>query len=466
MELETGKCYEVEISDLASGGEAVGRVEDLVVFIPYGVPGDTVEIELVELKKKYARGSITRIIKPSSHRIEPRCHIFYKCGGCQLQHIDYPSQLIFKKKIVEDFLARISGIKDVKVMDVLESQEPWYYRNKVQLVAASKPYFPAFRKTEDTFLRSFPYFGLYERESHKVVRMEACAIQHPLNNLVLQVAQEALGKLGWSIYSEKTGEGLARYIISRISTVRNEALVVFVVTEKEIPRAKDLINIFKKKAPQVKGILQNINPDKTNVILGKQSKLLWGQDYILEVMNGIQYKISADSFFQVNPEQILKMFKIVEKYSGIRNTDTVIDAYSGVGTLAIWLAQKAKKVIGIEEVSSAVKDAQENVKLNKIKNVEFYKGKTEKVLPRLLNEEVRADVVILDPPRKGCEPVVLETLAKMRVEKIIYVSCNPATLARDIAILSELGYKTHEIQPVDVFPQTAHIECVAKIEKA
>ncbi|MFH0802927.1 MAG: 23S rRNA (uracil(1939)-C(5))-methyltransferase RlmD [bacterium] len=447
----------LELTDLAVGGEAVGKKDGLVYFVPFGIPGDEVEVELEELKKSYARGKILEIVKSSPHRIEPRCPIFSRCGGCHLQHIEYSAQLDFKRSMVENAMKFLGNLREVPVKECIGAADPWFYRNKVQLVAASKPYL----KTKDG--RSHFYLGLYARRTHQVVKMDTCAIQHRLNNRVIKAAGDILGKLNWEVYDEKTGKGQVRHIISRVSASREEALVVVVSAKASLPQSREFIQALRGKVPQIKGIAENLNSQKTNVVFGSHTKTLWGRDHIVEDIDDLHFKISATSFFQVNPEQHRALLSVLESYLEKEKIETAVDAYCGVGALSLWLARRAGQVIGIDENQNAISDAQENAVLNSFENITFYAGRVEKVLSSLSDKGLKAGLVVLDPPRKGCEKEVLLTLAAMKVPDIIYISCNPATLARDLALLSETGYRVLEIQPIDMFPQTAHVECVARI---
>jgi len=450
-----GEVHSLTLTGLAIGGEATGRIEDLVVFVPYGVPGDLVEVRLAEVKKNYARGDIHRILKESPHRQKPPCPIFYRCGGCQLQQMSYAAQLIFKRRMVEDVLLHIGGISDVWVDDIIEAPSPWHYRNKMQVVAASKPFLHS--------TKTSPYFGLYARQTHQVVKMDECVIQHPLSNQLLTVAKNALARLGWTTYNENTGTGILRYLITRISTAKNELLLTIVSTTEQIPDISRFVRLVSGQMPNVRGILLNKNDKRSNVVLGSSFKTVWGDDYIIEEIEGLKFRLSANSFFQVNPPQIGKMFNIIDKFLDPQPRDVILDAYCGIGAISMWLAKKAGTVIGIEEIPQAKKDAYASTKMNDIKNLEFHVGRVEKVLPDLFHRGVHIDKVILDPPRKGCEASVLELLAKMRVKQIAYVSCNPATLARDLAYLKNLNYRIEQIIPLDMFPQTYHVECLVKL---
>lgn len=454
--ISVGNSYRLSLDSLAVGGEAVGRINDMVVFVPYGVPGDEVEVRIGEDKKTFARGEIFRIYKPSPHRVEPPCPIYYKCGGCQLQHLSYGAQLLYKRKMIEETLKHIGGIDGVRVEDVVEASNSWNYRNKMQVVAAAKPFLPPSTKVS-------PYFGLYAKKTHRVIKMEECAIQHPLNNRILKIVKEIITRHKWDIYNEKTAKGLLRYVVTRVSVSRNEVLLILVTTSTKVPGIQEFVSALTQKVPELKGVIINKNDKKTNVVLGNVFKTVWGDDFLIEDVGDIKFRISANSFFQVNPPQLEKMFHILEEFLMPSKKENFLDAYCGVGAIALWMAPKFRKVIGIEEVAQAKKDALISASMNNISNLEINTGTVEKILPRLFHEGIKIDKVVLDPPRKGCEESVLDFIAKMRVSRLVYVSCNPSTLARDLAILREKKYRVEIIKPLDMFPQTHHIECIASL---
>lgn len=451
-----GNSHRLKLDSLATGGEAVGRINDMVVFVPYGVPGDEVEVRIGENKKTYARGKIFQIYTPSPYRVEPPCPIYYKCGGCQLQHLSYEAQLIYKRKMIEETLQHIGGIENVHVENVAEASSPWNYRNKMQVVAAAKPFLPPSAKVS-------PYFGLYAKKTHRVIKMYECAIQHPLNNRILKIVKEIITRNKWEIYNEKTGKGLLRYLVTRVSVSRSEILLILVTTSTKVPGIQEFVSALTQKVPELKGVIINKNDKKTNVVLGNVFKTVWGDDFLTEDVGNIKFRISASSFFQVNPPQLGKMFNILEEFLMPSKKEIFLDAYCGVGAIALWMAPKFGKVIGIEEVPQAKKDALISASMNNIGNLEIHTGTVEKILPRLFHEGIKIDKVVLDPPRKGCEESVLDFIAKMRVSRLVYVSCNPSTLARDLAILQEKKYRVEVIKPLDMFPQTHHIESIASL---
>lgn len=450
-----GDLYPLSLTGLAIGGEAVGRLEDLVVFVPFGAPGDEVEVRLCEVKKNYARGEINRLIKSSPHRVQPPCPIFYKCGGCQLQQMTYESQLEYKRKMSEEVFLHLGGLHGVEVDTIHGCPHPFNYRNKMQVVAACKPFLHGNKVAA-------PYFGLYARHTHRVVRMDECAIQHPYSNQILRVAREVITKLQWEVYNEATGTGMLRYMVTRVSSARNESILVLVVTTPKVPGISEFVQAMTRKIPHLKGIVINVNDKRTNVVMGTHSRAAYGEEFIIEEVEDIKYRVSAQSFFQVNPDQTTRIFRILDQFIDPTDKDVILDAYCGVGAISLWLAKKARTVIGIEEVMQAKKDAMASAQLNGIANLEFHVGQVEKVLPEIYHRgHHRIDKLVLDPPRRGCEEMVLDLISRMRIPRIAYVSCNPATFARDLSILRAKGYHIDRISLVDMFPQTYHVEGVA-----
>lgn len=460
--LAIGSRVRLTIHDLAAGGEAVGRVDNFVVFVPGGAPGDELEVQITELKKNYGRARICRIFKPSIRRIVPRCPIYNECGGCQFQHIDYDSQLQFKTKMVEDALQHIAGLESVRVHPCRRMKDPWQYRDKVQAVVAAKPYLPAGGPAPRRFR---PYVGFYAQGTHKVVKVEDCAIQGSLNNQVLVAAREALERLQWPVYDEKEGTGLVRYLVVRSSRKAQEAILVVVSAQPRLPQVQEFVDMVRKRVRGLRGVLLNLNPHRSNVILGTRNQLLWGADHLVEEVRGLKFHISPSSFFQVNIGGLEAIYDAMDEYLDPKPRDTILDAYCGVGSLALHLARKAKRVVGIDESQAAIEDAVVNSDLNDLANTDFTAGTVERILPGMYQKGVRFQSAVLDPPRKGCDPVVLDTLVKMHIPNLLYVSCNPSTLARDLGILANQGYRTLDVQPIDMFPQTFHVECVARITR-
>lgn len=442
--LRAGQRVVLKLTGLAGGGEAVGRVDGLVVFVEGGAPDDEAEVEIVEVRKTFARGRIRRLVVPSPVRIDPPCPIYAECGGCQLQHLTYEAQLEAKARVVTDALRAIAGLSHVAVAPCLPTTS-WNYRNKMQLVAA-----PGHR------------LGLYRRHSHDVVAMDRCLIAHPLANHILEAVTDLLPETGWAPWDEQTGSGLLRHVLARVAGPpgHEEALVVLVVSSLSVARLEKFREGLVARVPQVVGLALNVNPQRTNVILGRTTLPVWGRDHLVETVDGVRFAIGPTSFFQVNAEGLSHLSKLVGHMLHPTPSLSVVDAYCGVGALSLPLARRVARVVGIEEVGEAVDNATHNARLNGFTNTSFVRGKVEALLPTL----DRPDAVVLDPPRKGCAPSVIDTIAAEKVPAVIYVSCNPATLARDVARFIEHGYAVSQVQPVDMFPQTAHVECVVRLD--
>lgn len=443
--------YEIAIRSLGHSGEGVGSKDDFTVFVPGALVGEVVLAKITLVKKNYAVGSLVRVIAPSEERVEPVCPIYEACGGCQLQHLSYDGQLIAKRQQVVDALQRIGKQTALTVHPTLGASSPWLYRNKMQ--------FPVGEKKGRTVI------GCYAKGSHDIIATENCHIQMDANNHIVQAASKILTELKIPAYREKDDRGVVRHIIGRVGA-GGQAMAVIVTKTKTLPKAEEFVTRLREEVPALVSIMHNINPKRTNVILGQETYCLWGQKTIQDGIGKLMFDISAQSFFQVHTAQADVLYQKALAYADLNGNETVIDAYCGTGTISLFLAQKAKKVYGIEIVAPAIRDAKKNAEANRITNAEFLVGDAVEVMPRLYKQGVRADVVVVDPPRSGCDPIVLETFARMNPERIVYVSCNPASLARDIAVLAELGYRAEEVQPVDMFPQTSHVESVALLRRA
>lgn len=443
--------YEIAIRSLGHSGEGVGSKDDFTVFVPGALVGEVVLAKITLVKKNYAVGSLVRVIAPSEERVEPVCPIYEACGGCQLQHLSYDGQLIAKRQQVVDALQRIGKQTALTVHPTLGALSPWLYRNKMQ--------FPVGEKKGRTII------GCYAKGSHDIVATENCHIQMDANNHIVQAASKILTELKIPAYREKDDRGVVRHIIGRVGA-GGQAMAVIVTKTKTLPKAEEFVTRLREEVPALVSIMHNINPKRTNVILGQETYCLWGQKTIQDGIGKLMFDISVQSFFQVHTAQADVLYQKALAYADLNGNETVIDAYCGTGTISLFLAQKAKKVYGIEIVAPAIRDAKKNAEANRITNAEFLVGDAVEVMPRLYKQGVRADVVVVDPPRSGCDQIVLETFARMNPERIVYVSCNPASLARDIAVLAELGYRAEEVQPVDMFPQTSHVESVALLRRA
>ncbi len=511
--VEKNKNYEIDITGMTHEGQGVGRIDGLAVFTDGVIEGERAQIRIIKLNKTYAVGKLISIINPSPARIEPFCSEYKRCGGCSLQHMDYGAQLAFKTKLVRDNLERLGGLKDVLVHDTLGMSNPLNYRNKAQ--------YPVAVSGENIVT------GFYAARSHDVIDSEECGIQDTVSNSIRMIVRQFIIDKRIPVYNEATGKGLIRHIVTRVGFHTGEVMVVLVVNGGALPggAAEELVKrltgadltqgwgsktdaavsggiinapktqdkpdssntpakpespdttvidaantaeaniVHGTRSPAVKSIYLNINKERTNVILGTENILLYGSETITDSIGKYSFMISPHSFFQVNPVQTEVLYSKALEYAGLTGSETVFDLYCGIGTISLFLSDKARKVYGVEVVEAAIDDARKNASLNGIKNTEFIAGEAEKVVPELYSRGVRADVVVLDPPRKGCEESLLSLLAEMQPERIVYVSCNPATLARDLKHLDSRSYKAVEAQPVDMFPWTGHVETVVLMSR-
>ena len=449
--VKAGAEYIVNISSLGSSGEGVGRVSDFTVFVNGALPGEEVKAKITEVKKTYAIGKLMEVVKASPERIKPACPIYAECGGCQLQHISYEGQMQVKRQQVKDAMERIGHQKDLTVLPVLGAENPWHYRNKVA--------FPVGKEKGKTII------GCFAQGTHKIIDASNCLIQDELNNDAINAVKEIIDKLGIPAYNEDTHTGVMRHVVARTG-MKGQLMVVLVTATQELKRKKEIIKMLRSRLPQMVSLQQNIQTYRNNVILGRETKLLWGRPTIKAKLGKFAFNVSARSFFQVNTRQAEVLYDTALEYAQLTGKETVIDAYCGTGTISLYLAQKARKVYGVEIVSPAIKDAEKNARENNVRNAEFIVGDCTKVMPRLYKQGVRPDVVVVDPPRAGCTEAVLQTFASMQPKRIVYVSCNPATLARDIEIMAKLGYKAKKVQPVDMFSHSSHVESVALINRA
>ncbi len=435
----------IKIHGLGSSGEGVGKLDGLTVFVEGALPSEEVLAELETVKKNYAVGRLIEILKNSSERVEPFCPLYKDCGGCQLQHLSYPAQLKYKRQQVVDAIEHIGKLGGVEIFDTLGMENPLRYRNKMQ--------FPVGKNLQ---------IGCYARGSHKIIDTNSCMIQNAGNDKILAAVRNVTKKFNLQPYDEDTHKGFLRHVMGRVGC-NGELMIVLVTAMKNFPNEKNFVRALVKELPEVTSIQQNVQTFHNNVILGRDTKILFGKPTIKDKIGGLTFNISARSFFQVNTSQAEVLYKTARDFANLRGNETIIDAYCGTGTIGLFMARKVRKVIGVEVVSSAISDAKKNSRENNIRNAEFIVGDVVKILPKINDY---AEVVIVDPPRAGCDKKVLETFAAMKPEKIIYVSCNPATLARDLKILDEFGYRTKKIQPVDMFPFTSHVEAVAQIIRA
>ncbi|MBN8048099.1 MULTISPECIES: 23S rRNA (uracil(1939)-C(5))-methyltransferase RlmD [Paraclostridium] len=440
--------YEVDVVDIGQGGVGIGKHDGFTVFVDGGLISDKLKVKITKSKKNYAVGEIVEIIEKSPFRVERVCSDkLSDCGGCQIQELDYQKQLDIKTNEVKQTISRIGKLNDTLVHPTLGMENPFRYRNKAQ--------FPIQKIDGKTVI------GFYKKKSHDVIPTDKCIIQHDVNDKIIKIIKTYIKAYNVSIYDEKTHTGVLRHLVTKVGFETKEVMVVLVANGKKLPYLNELASVLKENVPGFKTLVLNTNREKTNVILGKENKIIYGDGKINDYIGDLVFEISPLSFFQVNPSQTEVLYNKALEYADLKENDTVFDIYCGIGTISLFLAQKAKKVYGVEIVGDAIKDAKINAKLNRLENTEFFVGKAEEVVPKLYKEGKTANVVVVDPPRKGCEESVLDTIVSMEPDKVVYVSCNPSTLARDLAYLDERGYKCKEIQPVDMFPHTMHVESVA-----
>jgi len=452
--VEKGKSYEIDITGFGTGGEGVGRYAGFTVFVPYALPGERVVMRVNEVRKNFARADIVSIERASSDRVEPACPLYYECGGCQLQHLSYEAQLAAKRQQVRDALSHIGHQTAIEVLPTLGAADPWNYRNKMQF-----PIGMGRGKKKGHIV-----IGCFAKGSHDIIDTSGCLIQREGNNEILRAVREAVEELHISVYDEDRHKGCLRHVVGRVGT-NGDLMVCLVTATPKLPHAKELIKILRTRLPRMVSLQQNIQTYHNNVIMGRDTVLLWGKKTIKDQLGRLEFHISPRSFFQVNTEQAEVLYAKALEYANLKGEETVIDAYCGTGTITLYLARKAAKAYGVEIVKPAIEDARQNAYDNHIKNVEFQVGDATKILPVYYKKGLRPDVIVVDPPRAGCTEKVLQTFAAMQPERIVYVSCNPATLARDIAILEPLGYKPIKAQPVDMFPMTAHVETVCLMSR-
>ena len=452
MEFRKNDLVTLEIEDCGIDGEGIGKADGFTVFVKDAVIGDTVTAKIIKAKKNYGYGRLMEVLKPSPYRVEPKCEFARQCGGCQLQALSYDQQLVFKTNKVKGHLERIGGFTDIPMEPIIGMDELFHYRNKAQ--------FPVGRNKEGKIVT-----GFYAGRTHNIIENRDCALGVAENKEVLDRVIAHMEKYGIEPYNEATGKGLVRHVLIRYGYFTKEVMVCLILNGNKIPKEEQLVKSL-CEIPGMTSITINVNKKHSNVILGEEIRLLWGQEYITDRIGDISYQISPLSFYQVNPMQTQKLYAKALEYADLHGEETVWDLYCGIGTISLFLAQKAKFVRGVEIVPAAIENAKENAKLNGLENTEFFVGKAEEVLPREYKKNgVYADVIVVDPPRKGCDETLLETMVEMNPDRIVYVSCDSATLARDLKYLCERGYELRKVCPVDQFGMTVHVETVVLLSK-
>ena len=447
MEFRKNDIVTLEIVDCGTDGEGIGKADGFTVFVKDAVIGDTVTAKIMKAKKNYGYGRLMEILNASPYRVEPVCPSARQCGGCQLQAVSYEEQKVFKEKKLRGHLERIGGFTNLPMEPLIGMDEPYHYRNKAQ--------FPVGRNKEGKIVT-----GFYAGRTHAIIENRDCALGIPENKDVLDRVIAHMEKYNIAPYDEVTGKGLVRHIFVRYGFFTGELMVCLIINGQDLPHQRELVEKL-CEIPGMTSISLNMNKKRSNVILGDKVKTIWGKEYITDKIGDIFYEISPLSFFQVNPQQTWKLYSKALEYADLHGEETVWDLYCGIGTISLFLAQKAKFVRGVEIVPAAIEDAKRNAQINHIENVEFFVGKAEEVLPREYEKNgVYADVIVVDPPRKGCDAMLLKTILKMQPKRVVYVSCDSATLARDLRFLCDNGYELKKVCGVDQFPQTVHVESI------
>lgn len=437
----------LKIEDLTSDGEGIGKAEGFALFVKNTLPGDKVRAKIMKLKKSYGFARLVEILEPSTHRVEPCCSLAEKCGGCQLQHMSYSEQLKYKEKKIKNCMERIGGITNFRMEPILGMEDPYYYRNKAQ--------FPVGRDKEGNIV-----MGFYAGRTHSIIDTSHCYIQAEINGKLLLIIRNFMEQYQVAPYNEAAHTGLVRHVLTRVGFATGQIMVCLIINGRKLPFAEQLIEQL-REIDGMTSICINVNTQKSNVILGGEVLTLWGKDTITDCIGSISYEISPKSFYQVNSRQTKKLYDTVLQYAGLTGQEIVWDLYCGIGTISLFLARRAKMVYGVEIVADAVQDAKRNADRNHLDNVEFFCGAAEIVVPKKYeqsNGEMRADVIVIDPPRKGCDEALLRTIVDLEPKRIVYVSCDPATLARDLKYLVQMGYGVEKVRGCDMFGMSVHVE--------
>lgn len=448
--VKKNKEYLVEIIDQGFEGEGIAKIEGFTIFIEGAIKGEKCRILIVKVTSSHAFGKLVEILEKSKYRVEPDCATYKRCGGCNLRHIDYEETLNIKQNTVQNLVNKTLNNK-IKVEMTVGMGNPYNYRNKAQ-------YPVGFDKSGE------PVMGVYAKRTHEIIPMRNCMIQNPVSEKIANVVLGFFIKNNIPIYNEKNGEGLLRHIVIKVGIKTHEIMCILVLNKKELKKEKELIKVLIREFPEIKTIVKNYNMKNTNVILGNENEVIYGDGYIYDELGDYTFKISPLSFYQINPIQTEALYNIAIEMADLKKTDTLFDLYCGIGTIGIFASPYVNRVYGIEIVKQAIEDAKENANINNIRNIEFFAGDVEKVFENILKEHnVKPDVIFVDPPRKGLDKHTIENILNIKPEKIVYISCNPASLVRDLKLLEE-SYEIKKIQPVDMFPFTSNVECCAVME--
>lgn len=451
MILKKNDDIRLEITAFTSLGSGIGRFEQMAVFVDGTAPGDIITAHIIKVKKNYAVGKVQKFHKKAKCRIESDCEVDSRCGGCAYRHISYDKELEIKKQGVNDAMKRIGGI-EAKCEEILHIEKPEHYRNKAQIPVGM---------SEDGKIIA----GFYSKKSHRIINHSDCKLQHKDFSVVTEAIKKYIYENPVTIYSEETGVGLLRHIYLRKGVNTGDLMVCLVINGDTVPKKERLIAALEKTGLRITSVVLNKNKKDTNVVLGEECETIYGSDFIEDELCGLRFRISPLSFYQVNPEGTELLYGKAADYAGLTGKEVLLDLYCGAGTIGLTMAKKAKQVIGVEIIPQAIENAKENAKLNDIENVRFICDDAKGAARTLYDEGIRPDVIVVDPPRKGCSREVLETISKMSPDRVVYVSCDPATLARDCAVMKELGYEVKRLSAVDMFPRTVHCESVALLSR-
>ena len=450
-QFKKNEYYKGIVEDLTSEGSGVVKIAGFPFFVEGTLPGENVEIKVMKVNKSYGYARLISIIDKSPHRVEEKDVKGRQIGTMTLQHMTYESQLDYKQKVVQDAFERLGHFQEVNVLPVLGMNNPWQYRNKAQIPVQ--------------LVNGQIETGFYRKKSHQLVPIENFHIQHPEIDAAIIIVRDILRKYNLSIYDEKTHKGFIRHIIIKRGHHTGQMMVVLVATKTKLGVEEHIVKDLRTKLPKMVSLVLNMNPDKGNAILGRKNRILWGQDYYEDQMLGKTFRVSANSFYQVNTPQAEKLYQVAIDAADLSGKETVLDAYCGIGSISLSIAPHAEKVYAMEIVEEAIDMAQQNAQINEIENAVFQAGAAEDVLPQWNQQGIHFDVAVVDPPRKGLDPEFIQALIEQDPKRIVYVSCNPATCARDCRIIADAGYRVEKIQPVDLFPQTTHVESIVLMSR-
>lgn len=451
IKVKEGEILTVPIKRVGINGEGIGYYRRQVLFVPGALPGELVQVKVTKVERQHAAADLLQVVKPSPKRREPFCPVYAQCGGCQLQHLSYEGQLKAKEEMVREAMQRYTALKHLPIRPIIGMENPLGYRNKGQLQVG--------------LARGRIVTGLYAAGSHRIVDLSGCPIQHPKVNEVIQRAKEVMEEFQIPIYDERKKTGLIRSMVARVSFATGKTQLTLISAKPSLPREKEVAESLRQRIPHLVSLSLNQKRDHSPLIFGSTTRLLWGEEKIAERLGETEYRLSPRAFFQLNPIQTVKLYEAAREAAALTGKEKVVDAYSGVGTIALWLAPYAAEIRGIEEVPEAVQDARENARHARFTNITFTAGKAEEIMPRWVKEGFRPQVVVVDPPRSGMEKGMMDAIIRVMPERLVYVSCNPSTLAKNTAYLMAHGFAVKWIQPVDLFPHTAHVESVVLMSR-